>query len=92
MRVFVFLIVLFIASGVASATEYKCLVKDNTGGQHIILVDTTDIKDAARAAKASKVKNNFGRVSPVVELAECKLETEQFSSIRARVMDGQTPR
>ena len=92
MRVLFVLILFFLLSSVAIAEEFKCVVKDNVGGQHIILVDTTDIKDAARAAGASTVKNHFGRPSPVVKVAECKLETESFSSVRSQAMDSDMPR
>lgn len=76
----------------AVAEEFKCLAKDNSKKLHVILVDTSDIKDARRAALASTVNNSFNRPSPVENVLECKRENEQFRSPRGRVIDGQTAR
>ena len=82
----------FLLTSVVSATEYKCFVLDNIKGQHIVLVDTTDMGDAKRAALASTVSNQFGRSSEVEKVLECKLEHAEFSSKRARLLDDRTPR
>ena len=91
-RAFLLLTLCLLNHHVAMAEEFKCVVTDNTGGRHIILIDTSDMKDARRAAAASTVENNFGRSSPVEKILECKREKELFTSPRARALDQQTPR
>lgn len=85
-------VMFFLLPSIGLATEYKCAVVDDHDGRHILLVDTKDMRDAKRAAAASTVNNHFGRPSAVVRVMECKLETQEFSSVRNRVIDSQTPR
>ncbi len=76
----------------AAVVDYKCFAKSDQHREHIILVYTTDLEDAKRAALESTIETSSGRTASVVKVFECKLEHESFSSARARNLEQSMPR
>jgi len=84
-------ICLFALTSSAFADYYKCFAMDDSHKQHIVLIDTSDLEDAKRAALASTVKVS-GKSRSMSKVYECKAEADLFTSARARQLDKSMPR
>ncbi len=82
----------FSSSTFAAVMDYKCFAKSDQHREHIILVYTTDLEDAKRAAMESTIETSSGQTASVIKVYECKPENELFSSARARNLEQSMPR
>lgn len=90
-NIFLISLLLFFCSNTVYAIEYKCFVKGSNDDFYITLIDTSDIRDAERAAAAAEIELPQGGSVSTTEIIECKEKKHLFNNYLARALERQTP-